>query len=295
MKKKKSTTHIAYSDESSYRKGRYRSISMVSMPAEKVAKITSKIKVELSNSDISEAKWNKIKGAKNRFAAMKILDICSKEAARKNIRIDVLIWDMEDERHKNLQGRDDLANFKNMYIQLLKNVMRSRWSMDATWQFFPDENSVIDWEHIKNTLAKTDRFANKKPNLFAEEWHDMRHHFNILEIAEVSSSETVLVQIADIFAGMGVFSYKQHDIYITWERENSQQIEMFSSSPKEFTKKEKEHSEVLHHFIGNANKYKLGISNKKGLRTYNPSNSINFWLYEPQRKSDKAPLRKKKR
>ena len=291
MNNKKIPTHIAYSDESNYSEGRYRSISMVSMPAGKVAEITSEIKSKLVGSNVSEAKWGKIKGARDRFAAIKILDICTKEAAKKNIRLDVLIWDMEDKRHRNLEGRDDLANFRNMYIQLLKNVLRKRWSMDATWQFFPDENSIIDWGYIKNTLAKTDRFINKKPNLFTEEWHNMRHHFNILEIAEVSSTETILVQIADVFAGMGVFSYTQNDVYSAWVRENSQQTEMFPEPSREFTNREKEHSQVLFHFLRNTAKYKLGISNKQGLRTYNPSNPINFWLYEPRRKSDRAPVR----
>ena len=123
----------------------------------------------------------------------------------------------------------------------------------------------------------------------------MRQHFNIVEIAEVSSRETILVQIADIFAGMSVFSYRQQAIYSAWERENSQQREMFPSPHRKFTKKEKEHSRVLQHFLESAAKYKLGISNKEGLRTYNPSNPINFWLYQPQHKSDKAPLRSSKK
>ncbi|MGP8330365.1 MAG: DUF3800 domain-containing protein [Methanosarcinaceae archaeon] len=287
------TTHIAYSDESKHNTGRYRSISMVSMPADRVAEITLRIKTKLIESDVNEAKWSKVKNARNRFAAIKLLSICSEETYKKNMRLDVLIWDTEDERHK-LPGRDDLANFKNMYIQLLKNVMRKRWSMDATWQFFPDENSIIDWKHFRNILANTNRFTNKKANLFTDEWRDISHHFNILEIAEVSSKETMLVQIADIFAGIGVFSYERHAVYEAWKRQNSEQIEMFPSKPVKFTKKEEEQSLVFHHFLQNSAKYRLEISNKEGLRTYNPANPINFWLYQPQRKSDKAPRRKKK-
>ena len=268
---------------------------MVSMPADKVAEIALRIKSKLLESNVSEAKWDKIKGAKNRLAAIKLLDICCKEAYDKNMRVDVLIWDTKDQRH-TLQGRDDLANFKNMYIQLLKNVMRKRWSTDATWQFFPDENSVIDWKHFRNILANTDRFENKKANLFPDEWHDISHHFNILEIAEVSSKETILVQIADIFAGMGVFSYKRYATYTAWKRQNSQQmeLELFSPEVVKFTRKEEEHSLVLHHFLQNSAKYKLEVSNKQGLRTYNPANPTNYWLYQPQRKSDKAPRRKKR-
>ena len=143
-------------------------------------------------------------------------------------------------------------------------------------------------------MANTNRFANKKANLFTDEWHEISHHFNILEIAEVGSNETMLVQIADIFAGIGVFSYERHAVYKAWKRQNSEQIEMFPSKPVKFTKKEEEQSLVFHHFLQNSAKYRLEVSNREGLRTYNPANPINFWLYQPQRKNDKAPLRKKK-
>lgn len=284
------TTHIAYSDESNHNTGRYRSIAVVSMPAHLASEIASKITQKLMESDVRYIEWKKIKGAKNRFAAIKLVDICSVEACNKNLRVDVLVWDTKDERHK-IQGRDDLANFKNMYIQLLKNVMRKRWSIDATWQFFPDENSIVDWSHFRNILANTNRFSNKRENLFTDSWSDFAQHFNIFEIEEVDSKETVLVQVADVFAGMGVFSYEQNSVYAAWDRQNSQQMEMFSPAPVEFTRKEDEHSQVLHRLLQNAKKYRLEISNRQGLRTYNPANPINFWLYTPQHKSDKAPLR----
>ncbi|MFH2103224.1 MAG: DUF3800 domain-containing protein [Chloroflexota bacterium] len=291
-----STTHLAYSDESQQNIGRFHAIGMLSLEAEHAKSISSSIQSKLAQSEVDEAKWKKIKGARDRFAALKICDICVQEAHQKRLRVDVLIWDTQDERHK-IVGRDDKKNLENMYIQLFKNVFRKRWPITSTWQVFPDENSAIDWSYLRNTLANTNRFTDQKPNLLSEEWTEISAHFGIHEIAAVSSRDTHLAQAADLFAGMGVFSYEHYDVYKTWERQNSSQPELFESNPPQsFSSKVEEHSRVLSNFFAQARKYSLGISLNSfgGLCTPNPSNPINFWFYRPQYQYDKAPIRKKK-
>ncbi len=288
-----STTHLAYSDESQQNIGRFHAIGMLSLQAEHAKRISSSIQSELVKSGVEEAKWKKIKGARDRFAAQKILDICVQEARQKQLRVDVLVWDTHDKRHQIL-GRDDKKNLENMHIQLYKNVLRKRWPITSTWQLFPDENSAIDWSHLRNTLANTNRFTDQKSNLLQDEWSTLSTHFGLHEIAEVSSRDTHLGQAADLFAGMGTFSYEYFDVYKSWERQNSSQPELFeSSTPQEFSSKEEEHSRVLSNFIAQAKKYSLDVSlnSFSGLYTPNPSNSINFWFYRPQNQYDKAPVR----
>lgn len=285
-------THLAFSDESQHNLGRFRGVGILSLPAENAAHISEDIQRRLENSEVTEAKWKKVRSARDRFAALKIIDVCLEEAFQGHLRVDVLIWDTQDTRHK-LPGRDDNANLRNMYIQLFKNVLRKRWPIESTWQLFPDENSAIDWDYVRNTLRNTDRFTERAVTIFGFEWADMRVHFNLVEISEVSSKGVPLAQAADLFTGMGVFSYEHHDVYKAWQRQTSLQYELIPSEPIDFTSKEEEHAHVLDEFYQRVSKAGLGISIGLGLHTRNPACPINFWPYKPQRKDDKAPTRRK--
>ncbi len=288
-------THLAYSDESQQNIGRFHAIGMVSLKAECAKQISDDIQNILSESEVREAKWQKIKGARDRFAAIKIFDLCLSEACKNILRIDVLIWDTNDSRHKIVR-RDDNKNFINMYIQLFRNVFRKRWPNNSTWQVFPDENSVIDWAYIRNTLANQNRFTNEKELLFPKEWFKLNTDFGICEIVGIDSKNNYLAQAADLFAGMGVFSYEHYDIYKKWEILNPAQPKLFNiESSSTLSSKEEEHSCVMNTFLSRAQNHHMGISIKSnGLSTHNPLKPINFWLYTSKRPNDKAPIRIKK-
>lgn len=286
------TTHIAYSDESQHNIGRYHAIGMVTLPATLARELSEELQNEIKSSGVNEIKWKKVKSARDRFAALKVIDKCNYHALRNNIRIDTLVWDTQDTRHA-VSGRDDNKNFQNMYIQLIKNVFRKRWPNDSTWQVFPDETSLIDWEYVRAVLSNSDRFMTRNENLFGYDWRTLHAHYGILEIAEINSGDVYLAQIADLFAGMGVFSYENYDVYKTWETQNSPQLQLFASEEKVFSSKEDEHSRVLNEFLQLSRKYRLGVSldPNQGLVTHNPQNPINYWLYIPQKDYDRAPLR----
>ncbi len=118
-----SITHLAFSDESNYNTGRYRGLGLVSLPAAIAQKLISEIEQSLQKSNVSELKWKKIKNARDRYAAIKVIDICLSYVSRRELRVDVLIWDTQDSRHR-VVGRDDIQNIKNMYIQLFKLEFR---------------------------------------------------------------------------------------------------------------------------------------------------------------------------
>ena len=55
-----------------------------------------------------------------------MVDFAIKAVLEKSIRIDSLMWDIDDSRHK-ISGRDDTANLCRMYHHLLRNVFLERW------------------------------------------------------------------------------------------------------------------------------------------------------------------------
>jgi len=259
------------------------------MPAPEAVAINLELKTQLLESGVGEFKWKKVKGARDRFAARKLIDTCVIHAKAGRLRVDILIWDTQDSRCR-LPGRDDAANLRNMYVQLFKNVMRKRWPMSSTWQIYMDQNSTLDLDHTRAILSNTDRFNQKKLNLLGNDWISERQHFRIMDIAEAPSEEIPLIQAVDLFVGMGVFSYQHHGTFVKWDAQNSSQLPLIPQEEHTFTSKESEHCATLRYFINQSNEF--GISNTAGLSTFNPDSRVNFWFYRSQRIDDKAPRRK---
>jgi len=67
-------THVAYADESRYNVGRYRGIALVTMATHDALALQEELCRLLSDSGLAEFKWKHLHGAKQRFAALKLLD-----------------------------------------------------------------------------------------------------------------------------------------------------------------------------------------------------------------------------
>ena len=106
------------------------------------------------------------------------------------------------------------------------------------------------------------------------------------EICEVKSHQEPLIQAADLFAGLGVYSRRAYKKFSLWRSEG-----MPTGTQDVISNADEERFEVLGHFYSQCKKHKLGVSlnQKGGLRTFNPAKPINFWWYEPQGGYDKAP------
>lgn len=301
-------THIAFADESNYNTGRFRGVGMVSFPKERQNTLLENLNCIISNSEVGEIKWKKIKSAKYRFAAIKVINLLLTEANKGHLRVDVVIWDTEDKRHK-IVGRDDIANLQWMYFQLFQNVLKMRWPTNSTWKLFPDENSAINWKKLHHRLDKLAKYREaeyvdailRRSSLFnnieniRDLWINNVNDFGILEISEVSSMMAPIAQAADLFVGMGVFSHQQYEVYSDWKIKISPQLNMglFDGAQKKFTHKEDEHCFTLNYLNDKCKHYRLyvALQSTKGLLTRNPSKPVNFWLYQPQGEYDKAPLR----
>jgi len=291
-------THVGFSDESNWNRGRFRSLGLVTMPLDALDDVSQRLEQLLAESGVKEFKWNNLGGVKEQVAAVKMCDFAIEEALKERLRVDVLIWDIHDSRH-NIKGRDDIANLQRMYYHLFRNVLRARWPNNAIWCLHPDEHTAMDWQTVEDCLHSVAESWELEHSLFTvgKFCLRLRQDFALEQIIPVTSQEQPLLQLADLFAGMAVFSRDQFDAYREWLKTQSGQsrlIETDEETRAEPSRRSISRFQVIRHFDKACKKCKLGVSlkSKGGLWTPNPENPINFWMYEPQRPGDKAPIRK---
>lgn len=284
-------THIGFSDESNWNVGRFRSLALVTLSMAKLETLQSNLQQMLKDYGIKEFKWQKLRSTQTRVAALKICDYTIGRVRAGDLRIDVLVWDTEDSRHK-VKGRDDTANLERMYYHLFRNVMRMRWPHDAVWKLCPDQNTALDWQNVKKYLDIASYYTKiERSDMLAPK---LRKEFNIEEINPSNPKDSPLLQLADFFAGLAGFSYRKFDEYSEWIEKQARAIKL-SSSPKIISPSNSDRNRfaVLEQFYIKCRENKLGVSLKtsRGLRTRNPAKPINFWMYTPQHPNDKAPTK----
>jgi hypothetical protein len=283
--------HCAFSDDSGHEDGRYNSLGLVTLDFSKYDDLTLGLqKLFYSSSIESEFKWEKVRTKKYRFAAQKINDFVSKHL--NDLRIDVLIWDMQDSRHKDISNIDDNENLGRMYYHLVSNVFSKRWGNECTWCWQPDKQSSMDWRVLAECLV------GKRYKTITDLFDINRSDFWKLglKIIKISNSKKELfIQVADYFAGLGAYSYGHFDKYKNWLNSKSRQKSLFNSNIKKrkLSRSEKIRFPLLESFVDQCKKNKMtvGIESTYGLNTHDPRNNINFWLYQPQNIYDKAPTR----
>ena len=294
-----SITHVAFSDESNWNVGRFRSLALVSATLGSLEELEGEIRQLLARSNVREFKWKHLGGAKERFAAEKMCRFAVEKACRGQLRVDVLVWDIADSRH-GIHGRDDIKNLQRMYYHVFRNVLRARWPNDAVWRLNPDEHAAMDWETVRDCLENVSERAEVDKSLFTRGRFRLRlrREFGIEQIRPVGSGEHPVVQLADLFAGLAAFSRAKFEEYQSWLCATSPQKTLFDDEPVSSSPSRSAlgRFKVLHTFDGLCKERKLGVSlkTKSGLWTPEPRNPLNFWLYEPQHPDDKAPTRQKR-
>jgi len=289
-----SPTHVAYSDESYQSGSRYRSIAVITLNAANESAIAECFGNILRESNVGEFKWEKLRQARERFAALKMLDKTIELAMQADLRVDTLIWDTYDHRHQ-VPGRDDVANLQRMYYHLFRHVLLRRWPAGSAWHLYPDENTALDWATVQDYLDAVGIGFRVDGDLFSGGFRfRLARDFQVVQISEVCSAETPLCQLADLFAGLGAFSYSAYEKYETWLNLQSSQMLLFGDRELNVSNREQERFRVMQHLDKECKKYKLrvGLKSSRGFKTYDPSLPINFWLYEPQHPDDKAPVKR---
>jgi len=287
-------THVGFSDESHWNIGRFRSLGLVTTPSEHLDSLETRLRQLLDESHVSEFKWQRLRGAKERFAAEKMVKFAVENACAKQLRIDVLIWDIQDSRHA-IVGRDDVANLQRMYYHLFRNVLRLRWPDGAVWRLYPDEHTAMDWESMEDYLSAVSvRIETERSLLTKGRFRfRIRQEFGIDDIVPSKSRERPLLQLADLFAGLAVFSREKFDAYQVWLSSSQNSLFENEISNSDPSHGDRERFQVLRMLDRECKQRRIGVSlkTKCGLWTPNPEYPINFWIYEPQHEEDKAPTR----
>ncbi|MDT8071042.1 MAG: DUF3800 domain-containing protein [Terriglobia bacterium] len=281
-------THLAFSDESQQNIGRFRGLGIITLPAEHLMPAQHEVSNLLAESGVTEFKWSKLRTARDRFAAVRIIEWVVRRLG--TIRIDALTWDTKDSRH-NVRSRDDQANFHRMYYHLFRNVLRTKWPVGACWRLYPDEQDSVNWNGLDEYLYRASMSSRmlRNPESFKVMF---QREFSILQLQPCCSHEYPLIQVADLFVGMAVFSRERFDRYREWFDENTGQEHLYRAKEK-FTGGESEKCTVLYELEGIMKKHRMPISfrSSRGLRTRKQSHPLNFWNYEPQHEADKAPAK----
>ena len=177
-------THYAFIDESGLNEGRHRAIAMISLEVLSAYPSVREACVQVQKRWPSEKemKWAEVRSEGKSAVASQMVSMVSKLAERSFLRVDVLHWDTQDRFHSVI-GRDDRENANVMARRLLKRVTGRRWPYSKDWVIYPDEGSLIDWTSCaQQVAAKT------------------------IEVREAKSDDLVLVQVADLFAGVSTFA-----------------------------------------------------------------------------------------
>jgi hypothetical protein len=291
-------THVGFSDESNWNVGRFRSLGLITTPLCYMEELENRLSNILEESGLEEFKWKKLKNARERFAAEKLCKFVIEQALSNHLRVDVLVWDIQDRRH-TVVGRDDIANLQRMYYHLFRNTLRLRWPDNAVWRLYPDEHTAIDWETIRDCLDHVSSHVEIEQSLLTIGKFKLRlkNEFGLEDIVSARSSDHALLQVADLFAGMAVFSKEKYDEYKAWLKSNSPQLSLLKEEVHEnWSNSDRERFRVLKAFDDTCKENKLGVSlnTKRGLWTPDPKNPINFWIYEPQHPEDKAPVKERR-
>lgn len=284
-----SFTHYAFSDDSKHREERYNSLAITTLKKEDFDSLNDQLKTILKDSDIrDEFKWAKLRNARYRFAAEKIINFIFKN--RSLIRVDIVIWDLQDRRHKDLTGRDDSENLVRMYYHLVSSTFSRRWSINNyVWKWYPDQQSSVDWDTLKSCI-------NNKNHPCIADLFRLNPDFEQVNLKRLEPSESCkhpFIQVSDLFAGMGAYSFGHYDKYNNWKNQNSSQISLFPAEKQKFSNSEEERFQIMEYFnkMCKSHRLQIAFNSTGGFKSYKPETFINFWLYEPQHKYDKAPQR----
>jgi hypothetical protein len=280
-----------YSDESNYNKGRFRSIAAISGKRNTLKEAQEILSTELDKYNITEVKWGGVKSHYPKIqAAYQFIEVLFNYILRKKVRVDIIIWDTYDFRHK-IKNRDDKVNFEIMYYNLLRHI--SRRYKNYIWDFFPDQQSMINWEKMREFLNNT--YESKSLNMKTTNKAQCKIKFD--QVDERDSKKAPLIQLADLFAGIGNFSRENKEKYRHWKIniKSDKQISLFDNHDisNELSKADEKRFKFIEDLYNKSKNNNLSISLNKNqyLKTYNPNCRINFWHYTPKRMSDKAPTK----
>jgi hypothetical protein len=251
-----------YTDEAQYNVGRYRGLAMLSLHEEDAAACSRDLRAILRASSIHECKWEKVRSARTLFAAMKLLDWMIRRVEQGVLRVDTLTWDTEEGSRAGL-GVPHIANLRKMYRMLLETVVPQRWGERAGWHLYPDEQSAMRWQQLVDGLPQ------------------------VAGITALRSREHQLIQVADLLAGLAVYSRDSYDLYERWldnprdprgYPDSGRIAATGSDASRRYSASDRVRCELLDDFFTSCKLHQLGVSlrARRGLFTGDAHRGVVF-------------------
>lgn len=287
-----------FSDESGH--SRFRSIGILSGEKTNIDNLRNGLNLMLKECGKNSIEFKKIGGDKKKeLVAIEFIEKGIEYCVDKKIRMDILTWDTHDSRHEII-GRDDIKNFQMMYYKVLRWVKQCWKHKHRVWDFYPDENSAVDWKKLMSYLENTN--LSKKTEIDFTLFGEIRNlHFpRFQNHFEVISGKEPITQLIDIFTGCTRYSFEKGKEFLKWReiKKNEKQFNLFENSrvKMELSRGDTSKFRILKILDKLCKERKMGVSIKENsyLCTFSPSNPLNFWFYEPQHEADKAPIRMRK-
>ena len=293
-------TYLAFGDESNWSNQRFRSVALVTGRIRDLDSMECKLQEAIPAH--RECKWSNLGSGERANDAKRMIRIVGRYAAARRCRVDTLVWDIQDKRH-DVRRRDDVENLGRMYYHLAKKVLRDRWDDDnAVWKLLPDEQGSVQWDTIERCLNAAYKEAlqdrNSAESLFPLISGQMpyRQYLNIDEVKQVRSEEWRLTQLADLFAGVSVFSWFKHQNFSSWRQPTLPLLDL-EIEGSDASKRDEIRFSVLEEICRVCQSWKFGLSPPDmthGLQTKKEqaTQPINFWKWESQHDLDKAPVKR---
>jgi hypothetical protein len=187
-------TWAIYSDESSYNYGVVRGVGALSLQLDDAARLGEAVADLLGASGVRELKWEKVRTARTAFAAEKALAWALDHALDGALKIETLTWDVTTAEASHAR-KPALTHLREAYTMLLTSVMARRAGRNdhhETWRVIPDEQTAVPWARLRSAFPPE------------------------TEITPARSETQPLIQLADLFAGLAVFSRAAYDAYERW-------------------------------------------------------------------------------
>ncbi len=294
--------HLAFCDESQWNEGRFRALAVVSGTPDGIASLERRVADILRECGISEYKWAKANEARMRAAHM-MVEALFEELAARRVRADVMIWDTHDSRHA-IRGRDDAANLARMYHHLLVDVLSRRWPDGTRWVILCDRYGQIDWNVSRSCLSAKEialepasLFSPRHPDLGSVLLASLEEQFRIESLREADSKEEVLIQLADLLAGLAAFSCNRYDDFEEWLCKSEPSLFDDDDAGRSPSNKDLRRFEFLRWFDQECKRRKMSVSlaTERGLMTYPGGirHGLDFWRYRPQHPADQAPTKER--
>jgi hypothetical protein len=167
------------------------------------------------------------------------------------MRVDVLTWHAEDG-----SALPYLARLRGMYARLLGEMLPRRWPAGSRFAVFPDEQAAMRWQTLVASMP------------------------HVAAIAPRRSEDEPFIQLADLFAGLGVFSRGSYAAYEKWLcYPPAERASDLRHPTLPFSTAERVRCALLDDFYTASKFAWLGISlrTQRGLRTYTAARPLAFW------------------